>query len=202
MQRDMKRPCARRRWFNMVEVALATAIVGIGFVSILALFPVGLNTSRDAMSESYAAEIGDQFINIEDAYSHYPSGWLVIPTKAQLDIIMPSIPGVVISDCITDPKDGTALTATSTDRWYRIQRFTDTNGNGALDTDESIDCDMVVHVAFSNGSPMIPNPSGGGPIALPSGTSALLKVEVRWPVTRTDTARQGVFFAKQIFRPS
>lgn len=202
MQRDMKRPCARRRWFNMVEVALATAIVGIGFVSILALFPVGLNTSRDAMSESYAAEIGDQIINVVEAYSHYPSGWNVVPTKAQLDIIMPSIPGVVISDCITDPKDGTALTATSTDRWYRIQRFTDANGNGALDTDESVDCDVLVHASFAATIPQIPKPDGTVTIGLPAGTSLFFKVETRWPVTRTDVTRQSVVFGKQIFRPS
>lgn len=46
----------------MVEVALALAIVGIGIAGIMALFPVALNASRDAIGDTYSADAADQFL--------------------------------------------------------------------------------------------------------------------------------------------
>ncbi len=52
-----------RKYFNMIEIVLALGVIAIGFVSILALFPVGLNASRDAVAESYSAHSADQFVH-------------------------------------------------------------------------------------------------------------------------------------------
>ena len=57
------------RFFNMVECALALAVVAIGVVSIVALFPVGMNATRDAIADSYAADAADLFL-------HYQAGRL------------------------------------------------------------------------------------------------------------------------------
>ena len=38
--------------FNMVEIALATAVIAIGISSILVLFPIGINATRAAMEEN------------------------------------------------------------------------------------------------------------------------------------------------------
>lgn len=47
-------------YFNMIEVALAMAIIAFGMTSILGLFPVGLNASRASQAENYSADIVEQ----------------------------------------------------------------------------------------------------------------------------------------------
>ncbi len=49
-------------FFNMIEVLLALAVIAIGMTSILGLFPVGLNASRDAIAQNCSADIADQMI--------------------------------------------------------------------------------------------------------------------------------------------
>ncbi|HRU02447.1 MAG TPA: hypothetical protein P5239_12180, partial [Victivallales bacterium] len=48
--------------FNMVEIALALAVIGIGIAGVMALFPVGFNSVRDAMAENYSADIAEEFL--------------------------------------------------------------------------------------------------------------------------------------------
>jgi len=42
---------------------LALGVVAVGVISILALFPIGLSASRDAMATSYATDSADQMIH-------------------------------------------------------------------------------------------------------------------------------------------
>jgi hypothetical protein len=51
------------QFFNMIEVALAMAVIALGMTSILGLFPVGLNASRNAIAENYCADAVDQMIS-------------------------------------------------------------------------------------------------------------------------------------------
>ena len=48
--------------FNMVEIALALAVIGIGIAGVMSLFPVGFNSIRDAMAESYGADMAEEFL--------------------------------------------------------------------------------------------------------------------------------------------
>ena len=48
-----------RHGFNMVEVALALAIIAIGISSILVLFPVGANANKAAIANNNLADIAD-----------------------------------------------------------------------------------------------------------------------------------------------
>ncbi len=60
----------------MIELTLAIAVVGIGMASIMALFPVGINSSRDAIAENYAADCAEQFISyIERECKKTPANW-------------------------------------------------------------------------------------------------------------------------------
>ncbi|MDD5699480.1 MAG: hypothetical protein PHH77_12775 [Victivallaceae bacterium] len=51
-----------KRYFNMIEILLALTVIAIGMTSILGLFPVGLNASRDAVAENCSADVIDQLI--------------------------------------------------------------------------------------------------------------------------------------------
>jgi type II secretory pathway pseudopilin PulG len=52
-----------KKYFNMIEVTLAIAIVGLGIAGIMSLFPVGLNATRDAVGDNYAADSAEDFLN-------------------------------------------------------------------------------------------------------------------------------------------
>lgn len=49
--------------FNLVEIALAIGVIGIGIAGIMALFPVGFQAARDAIGDNYAADSADQFLH-------------------------------------------------------------------------------------------------------------------------------------------
>lgn len=58
----------RRFKFNMVEIALAIAVISIGLSAVLVLFPVGINATRAAMDENCcydAAECVANFVRSE-----------------------------------------------------------------------------------------------------------------------------------------
>lgn len=49
--------------FNMVEIALAIAIIAIGISSVLALFPIGINATREAMNNDFFPETAEYVTN-------------------------------------------------------------------------------------------------------------------------------------------
>ncbi|WP_277200827.1 hypothetical protein [Victivallis vadensis] len=49
----------KKFYFNMIEVALAMAIIAIGISSILVLFPVGINASKSAIADNNLADIAE-----------------------------------------------------------------------------------------------------------------------------------------------
>ncbi len=79
---------ARRR-FSLVEVVLALGILGVGLVQVMRLFPVGLNSVRDAAAERYAADSADHFLhqfalqlkNPSEDYANWAKFGLSLPTS-------------------------------------------------------------------------------------------------------------------------
>ena len=49
--------------FNMVEIALAIAIIAIGLSAVLVLFPVGINATRAAMDENSSTDVSEYVAN-------------------------------------------------------------------------------------------------------------------------------------------
>ena len=49
--------------FNMVEIALAIAIIAIGISAILVLFPIGINATRAAMDENSSTDVAEYIAN-------------------------------------------------------------------------------------------------------------------------------------------
>ncbi len=59
----------RKSYFNIVEVALAMAIIGLGMTSIMALFPIGINASRSAIGNTAATEVAENFMGYIKSYA-------------------------------------------------------------------------------------------------------------------------------------
>jgi type II secretory pathway pseudopilin PulG len=58
----MKKNIKTIRYFNMIEVVLAMAVIALAMTSVLALLPVGLNASRDAIGLNYSADAANNII--------------------------------------------------------------------------------------------------------------------------------------------
>lgn len=63
----------KRHPFNLVEIALATAVLGVGVASVLALFPVGASTSRSAVAENTVADVAEFFFGYFQ--NQYQANW-------------------------------------------------------------------------------------------------------------------------------
>ncbi|WP_302812132.1 type IV pilus modification PilV family protein [Victivallis vadensis] len=59
----------KRHYFNMIEVALALAIIAIGLSSILVLFPVGLNANKSSIANNNLADVAEYMIGYLRAYT-------------------------------------------------------------------------------------------------------------------------------------
>lgn len=56
-----KRLC---RYFNMIEITLAIAVMGVGITSLMVLMPVGLRSSQESISNNYVPIIADYFYSL------------------------------------------------------------------------------------------------------------------------------------------
>lgn len=59
--------------FTLVELTMAIAIIAIGMVGVMALLPVGLNATRDAMADNYTADMADQFLHYTAVRCNMPN---------------------------------------------------------------------------------------------------------------------------------
>lgn len=71
-------PIAVLRFFNLIELTIAIGVVGIGFTGILSLFPVALNSTRDAIGENYSSYVANKFLiyiagNCNDPTKKFPT---------------------------------------------------------------------------------------------------------------------------------
>lgn len=67
------------RFFNLIELTIAIGVVGIGFAGILSLFPVALNSTRDAIGDNYSSYVANKFLvyiarNCNDPTKKFESG--------------------------------------------------------------------------------------------------------------------------------
>lgn len=50
--------------FTLVEVTMAIAVMAIGMMGIMALFPIGFQATKNAVGDNYSSELADQFLNL------------------------------------------------------------------------------------------------------------------------------------------
>ena len=170
--------------FNMVEVALALAVIGIGLVSILAFFPIGLSAARDAAADSYIADSADHLLHWQAAIlksdsSRWPSG-----TSGK--------PGSSESFSGSGQAFGSAtiiLDGSSPDQLFKLTQGTDFSAVYRIWLDT---------VTFDTYDPV-----AGTTVSVPVGidTACAINMEVSWPAEAPYAKRQRTYYHLDVFRP-
>jgi len=213
----------KKSFFNLVEVALAIAVAGIGIAGGMALFPVGMNASRDAMAENYCGDTAEQLMSYISAYCKNDWAgtiWNGAPVASIPDIRQLEDPG---NDWGNDsdrdkdePSGNTALDwciPADADALGGIY-FNDTDGNHLPD-DLSIfkivrksgdyeDFAAAVRLwkkPINNFDKVV---AAGGPLVVGASYKygAALYAEVSWPISKPYSKRDKMYFYKEIFNPN
>lgn len=61
--------------FNLVEITLAMAVIGMGVAGVMALMQLGMTSSKNAIGDNYAAEAADQFVTYVYGISADATAW-------------------------------------------------------------------------------------------------------------------------------
>ncbi|MDD5706107.1 MAG: prepilin-type N-terminal cleavage/methylation domain-containing protein [Kiritimatiellae bacterium] len=77
----------RSRGFTLVEINLALLIVGVGLISLLGLFPVGLRQANMATADCAQAMFADQVLNMLHANATTMTNWARWKSNFNNDIL-------------------------------------------------------------------------------------------------------------------
>jgi len=186
--------------FTMVEILLALGVCAIGICSVMVLFPIGANASRDASLETYSANAADQLL-------HYLK-YQITASQANWDNYIagatPKIPDAKPTDPADAPADWTALptdwTALPTDLGKNIfkhstagiyQIINDRNSTPAVANTATIDSRMLVYLWREEVM-----------TGVTYTTAVRLLLEATWPAELDYNARQKSVFVLEVFKPA
>jgi hypothetical protein len=198
-----------RKLFNMVEVTLAMAVVGLGVTAVMALFPVAIQASRDAVGDSFASLAADKFIHFyagsataaktsgTDEYVNWNSYIKDIASvSTNLEpVSSATIDSVTISDWTSTKATGIYKT-TKSSRLFKVIK-----GDVARP-----DFDGTINIWFSepvtyvfNGTNWMQWPKDGGI----NFTDYLvgINVEISWPNSKAYANREKRYFYLEVAKP-
>ncbi len=192
------KPRLRLFRFNLVEIIIALSVVIIGIISIMGIFPVGFNASRDAIADSYSGDAADHMLHVITAL--LKDDWSVITND---DI--PNAPPDV-SDGSGDISGWTLISGTDNLYWknyppasgekvYRIRQATTTTGLGAV-----VDFDAMIRVWKSPTDAWEYN-SVDGWVKHADTTfkkRVQLNIEISYPAAVTFSGREKTYFVMEV----
>lgn len=110
-----------RHYFNMIEVALALAIIAIGLSSVIVLFPIGFNANKTAIANNNIADISEFLMS--HLRAGFMSDWGALPTptttfSGSIASLYPS-GGFADEPCVAGDSNWSLMTSTGSLRFYR-----------------------------------------------------------------------------------
>ena len=162
------------RWFNLIEVTMAVAVVGIGIAGVMALFPPAIEANKSADFQNYTGTV----VNNVAAYLNYQlkRNWSGFTS------------GLKVKNSATKPE-----VQTDTSTWAEVPNF-----NGLFVTTKPVesaardwlgiktqDGSIAAHVRIwkvTDDGQMSKGYFDKTEVAIPSGTRVRIVVELSWPI--------------------
>jgi type II secretory pathway pseudopilin PulG len=204
----------RKQQFSLIELMLALGVVIIGVCSVMVLFPIGANASRDASMETFAAQAADQLLNFTKYQLSLPetasNNWR---TRIGLDGSSSLLPNSKPSesdgglDCLSTAwSRSTNMSAlglnlfyysTEADGLFQLVSYRGNPANNFSINDTDIDYRVIMRLWTSridlNGDGVENNDD------FRFGTR--LNVEASWPAEIPYAQRQTALYTLDVFRP-
>ncbi len=186
----------RAQRFNLVEIVIALGIVAIGVTAVMGFLPMGLNASRDAIADNYAADSGDQLL-------HYLSS-TIQEDWSQLDNFDSAPPNVAtgsgnLSTWTVIPGTNIYTKDYGGKTVYRILQQTDDIagvGTTVVDFDAMVRIWKTPTAAWEyDGSAWVATTDSA------YAKRALLNLEITWPAAVNFGARRKTYYAIEINKP-
>lgn len=185
--------------FNLVEVALAIAIVGLGITGIISLFPVGIKATNDAIGENYSSFVANRFLGYLARMCNNPAKSYGTSTRDFWEEYISPAPDVEIPDEIPLEADETSATFESSPieggifssdnpGLYRIKQgsssYTDFHATIRV-WKSQIENMYIYNVNYP---------------AIPYDYAVALNIEISWPVEKPYSIREKKYYRIEIFR--
>ena len=200
----------RRRGFNMVEVTRAIAVMAIGVAGVMSLFPVGVQASRDAVGDSYAADAADFFLSYLSEEARKNTKWLATQSEGT-DSLIQTLPSSIPYTSGGDTSITAIEDTVSTDIDYTsIQQ--DASKPGLFKMCQGPSSAAILkysnvalkdfNAAIRVWKSQISNLQIAGSTytdAIPYNYCVMLHVEVSWPLEKPYSVRQKRYYVMELF---
>lgn len=188
-----------KKYFNLVEIVLAMAVLTVGIAGVVALIPVGLNSYRDAMADNDGAQNAEAMLKIMESYfTRSSSSFNVISTLPAKKFNKDD------DDEINDslPKDTSSGWNLESGGFYRVDESVGLYGFASPDLEKA---DFIAHALVWTEPVNILKWDAGASewvVDTPSGTGnnvVRLNVELSWPVAKPYKQRETRLFVLEIY---
>ena len=202
----------RKHPFNMVEIALAMAIIAIGLSGILVLFPVGINASKSAIADNNLADIAEYIMGYLQAGCN--TDWIKLAKNPPGEGTSATYPfaNALPTSASTVGDSGFTLDADGKDSKFptpipgndddNANLFTDNHGTFLYRqmTNDVVDFAAVIKVWKEDVEFYIPFFSKTAPIKPSIPEYAMnLCIEISWPIELPYVDREKRIFRLEIF---
>ena len=171
--------------FNLIEISIALGVIAIGVVAVVGVFPMAAAKTRDAMTETYAANAATDLLGYIEFQGGQSWDWSFLPASRP---------------AAGTTRNGTAIAGTNGTIYknktsevgaYHILSYTDANGDGqydkATDGEPDFEAEMLVWQSTVSSS-------------IPASVAVRLNVEVSWPAAADFANRQKAFYTTELFK--
>ena len=217
----------KKHTFNMVEILLALGVVAVGICSVMVLFPVGSNATRDSAMETYASTSAEQILNMVKYKLTAPDDSGVYRNWATYIGTDSSHGSLYKASEPTEPSGLDAdleFSSTANARWSNADELIggqtlkggifrhsthknfyqivihrgDMESNLSEISPENVDFRAVASL-WASEVVYKPENAGGTGGKLPLRNAARLNLRISWPAELPQSARQSAFYTLEVF---
>lgn len=180
----------RKQFFNLVEIALAIAILAIGVTSVLTLFPVGFDRTKHSIADNYCSESANSlFAHI--ARVARDKGWNIIenlPTERPTDSSLDN--DIKLGDWSNEAEGNIYTDVSDKDGIYGIK----------VKTGDYVDFSGIVYIwKTAVGKVRVGNDTVEFGTASNNDTCVAINVKIDWPAQKPASARNTNRYYFELF---
>lgn len=177
----------KKQFFNLIEIALAIAIIAVGMSSVLVLFPAGLNAVNSAAADSSAPDAVQYLAGYVESRIRHEWNSSGASRTSNTVTNLPTAKPSATESWNASPIPNTPIYTSSTDGLFKYEQTHAVNGESVVDF-------AAAARVWKTDNNHISVPGQSIPVGIPTG-SVTIFIEVSYPLEKPYDERD-----KQIYR--